>query len=177
MTTNVHIENCSVNILENSVNYSPPIFQESINFEEAESHCRWKTVLRSVLIKINVPKYEKCSFESIICDIYSLCEGVKGIGMLSVYDITSAICKYYKINIEKVYIIGNGPKRAVKILNIPTKHHKISNKIKIKYADIRDVIIAFDNNCYQLDEEYRTTTDGDKMETHICKWQKTQKHL
>ena len=29
----------------------------------------------------------------------------------------------------------------------------------------------------ELDEEYRTTTDGDKMETHICKWQKTQKHL
>ncbi len=182
MTTIVRIDNFSVNQLysvnqlENSGNYSPTIFYESINFEEALSHCRWKTVLRNVLteIKINISKYYNKTFEEIITLIYSICESVKGIGMLSVYDITSAICKYYKINIDKVYIIGNGPKRAVKILNIPTKHHIISNKIKIKYADIRDVRIAFDNNCYELDEEYRTTTDGDKLETHICKWQKTQ---
>jgi hypothetical protein len=87
-------------------------------FQEAIDHCRWKKALHSILNKINMVKYENKTFEQIMIEIYNICDNVKGVGMLTIYDITSAICRYYKINIDKVYIIGGGPKRAVKILKI-----------------------------------------------------------
>jgi hypothetical protein len=118
--------------------------------------------------------YENKTFEEIIFDIYGICDSVKGIGMLTIYDISSAICRYYKINIDKVYIIGNGPKRTVKLLNIKTKIHKISDRIKINYVDINDIVSAFDMNCYELDENIRTSKNGDILETYICNWQKTR---
>ena len=130
-------------------------------FQEAIGHCRWKTVLRNnVLNKINISSYENKTFEEIIIEIYSICVNVKGVGLLAVYDITAALCRHYEINISKVYIIGNGPKRAVKLLNIKTKTHKINNQIKIKYVDISDV----DKNI----------TNGDTLESYLCNWQKTQ---
>jgi hypothetical protein len=141
-------------------------------FQEAIDHCRWKKVLYLVLKKINILDYENKTFEEIIFEIYNICVHIKGIGMLTMYDITSSICRYYKINIDKVYIIGNGPKRAIKLLNIKTKTHKINNKIKIKFVDIIDVINAFDINGYALHETIRNTKNGDTLETYICNWQK-----
>jgi hypothetical protein len=142
-------------------------------FQEAMDHCRWKTALQSVLSKINIIDYENKTFEEIMFKVYNICNNVKGVGMLTIYDITSAICRYYKINIDKVYIIGNGPKRAVKILRIKTKNHKINDKTNLKYIDIIDVINAFDINNYELDENIRNTKNGDILETYICNWQKT----
>ena len=92
--------------------------------------------------------------------------------MLAIYDITSAICRYYKRNIDKVYIVGNGPKRAVNILNIKTKKYKINDKIKLNYVEIIDVIDAFDIHNYVLDKNIRNTKNGDILETYICNWQK-----
>lgn len=148
-------------------NHSTNIFQEAIN------HCRWKKALHSVLKNINIVNYENNTFEEIIFKIYNICHNVKGVGMLTIYDITSAICRYYNINIDKVYIIGNGPKRAVKILNIKIKKHKINN-INLNFVDIVDVINAFDINNYILDENIRNSKNGDILETYICNWQKTK---
>ena len=100
-----------------SCNISTNIFQEAIN------HCRWKKALYSILKKINIIDYENKTFEEIIIEIYNICDNVKGVGMLTIYDIKSTICRYYKINIDKVYIIGNGPKRAV----TPTKKKNETN--------------------------------------------------
>ena len=149
-------------------NYSTKIFQEAFD------HCRWKKVLHNVLKEINISSYENKTFEEIIVEMHSICSNVKGIGLLTMYDITSAICRHYKINIDKVYIIGNGPKRAIKLLNIKTKIHKINNKIKINYVDITDIIIAFDMSCHELDENIKNNKNGDILETYICNWQKTQ---
>jgi hypothetical protein len=149
-------------------NRTTNIFQEAIN------HCRWKKVLQSVLKEVNISKYENKTFEEIIIEIYNICDNIKGIGILTIYDITTAICRYYKINIDKVYIIGNGPKRAAKLLNIKNKIHKITDKIKIKYVDINEVINAFDINCYELHENIRNNKNGDILETYICNWQKTK---
>jgi len=151
-----------------SCNRSTNIFQEAID------HCRWKKVLYSVLNKINIVDYENKTFEEIIFEIYTICDNVKGVGMLTIYDITSAICRYYTINIDKVYIIGNGPKRALKKLNIITKTHKINDKIRLKFIELIDVINAFDINNYELDENIRNTKNGDIMETYMCNWQKTK---
>lgn len=132
-------------------------------FQEAIGHCRWKTVLRNnVLNKIIISRYENKTFEEIIVEIYSICVNVKGVGLLAVYDITAALCRHYEINIDKVYIIGNGPKRAVKLLNIKTKTHKINNQIKIKYVDIADVNTKLNKNI----------TNGDTLESYLCNWQK-----
>lgn len=151
-----------------SCNHSTNIFQEAIN------HCRWKKVLHSILEKINIVNYENKTFEEIIFEIYNICDNVKGVGILTIYDITSAICMYYKININKVYIIGNGPKRAVKLLNIKPKKHKINDKINLNFVDVIDIINAFDINNYILNENIRNSKNGDIFETYICNWQKNK---
>ena len=94
--------------------------------------------------------------------------------MLAIYDITSAICRHYKVNIDKVYIIGKGPKRAIKLLNVKTKVHKINEDIKIRYANITDIITAFDSNGFVLSEQVRNSQNGDILESYICNWQKTR---
>ena len=143
-------------------------------FQEAIDHCRWKTVLHNTLKTIDVNNFQNKTFEDIIIDIYNIYENVEGIGMLSIYDITSAICKYYKINIDKVFIIGNGPKRAIKLLNIKPKLYKIGDKIKINYVEIDDIINAFYKCNFELVEHMKICKNGDTFESFICNWQKNK---
>ena len=149
---------------------------ESYNniFQEAISHCRWKKVLHNILKDINISVYKNKTFEEIITEVYNICKNIDGIGMLAIYDITSAICRHYKVNIDKVYIIGKGPKRAIILLNVKTKVHKINEDIKIKYANITDIITAFDSNGFVLSEQVRNSQNGDILESYICNWQKTR---
>jgi hypothetical protein len=143
-------------------------------FQEAIDHCRWKKVLYFVLKRINIYDYENKTFEDIIIGIYDICKEQKGIGMLTIYDISAAICRFYKRNIDKVYIIGNGPKRAVQLLNLKPKTHKINHCITIKYVEIDDVVNGFDSKSFEFDTMIRNSTNGDIVETYICNWQKTQ---
>lgn len=143
-------------------------------FQEAISHCRWKHVLHNILQGIDISIYNNKTFEEIIIAIYNICKDVMGIGMLATYDITSAICRHYNINIDKVYIVGKGPKRAIKLLNVKTKIHKINDKIRIKYANITDIISAFDVNKFELNEQVRNSKNGDIFESYICNWQKSR---
>ncbi len=142
-------------------------------FQEAYSHCRWKSVLRQVLESLDVSQYRGQTFDQIFLCIYEICKDVKGVGMLSMYDITSAICRKYNTPIDKVYIIGGGPKRACRILNITVKTRRIG-AASLSYVEPTDVIAAFAAKEYNEDslncaEHY---IDGDYMETYICKWQK-----
>lgn len=143
-------------------------------FQEAISHCRWKKVLHNILKDINISVFKNKTFEEIMTSIYNTCKDVMGIGMLAIYDITAAICRHYNINIDKVYIVGNGPKRAINLLNIKTKTRKINDKIIIKYVDINDIINAFDANSFELNEQFRNSKNGDILESYICNWQKTR---
>lgn len=141
-------------------------------FQEAINHCRWKKALYSILQHIDVAKYEHQTFEEIMTDIYTICLTVRGIGLLTMYDITSAICRKHKIDINKVYIIGGGPKRAIQLLDIMPKIDKINNTIRLHYVDIKDIINAFDKKGFILDEYIRNCTNGDVFESYICNWQK-----
>lgn len=143
-------------------------------FHEAICHCRWKKILYKTLQQINISDYKNKTFDEIITDINNICDNINGIGMLTQYDISSAICRYYKVTINKVYIIGNGPKRAIKLLNLKTKIHNINNKIKLHYVDINQLMEAFEINGLCLDENIRNIVDGDLLETYICNWQKRQ---
>jgi hypothetical protein len=56
----------------------------------------------------------------------------------------SLISKIKKHDIDKVFIIGKGPQRAMELLNLSTKTHKI-NKIKLKNKILR--YNNFNSNC------------------------------
>ena len=90
--------------------------------------------------------------------------------MLSMYDISAGICRYYNINIDKVYIIGNGPKRAIKILDLKKKKHSIQNKLNLYYVEKKDIDKAFKKLKLKIPRYLKT---GDDYETYICTWQKT----
>ena len=136
---------------------------KTILYYEAISHCRHKTILKNFLkTKINIEKYKSSSFENIFLDVQSLIDTRGSIGSLSKYDIASDIYRYYGNMIDKVYIVGGGPKRAIKLLGLKTRTNPI---IKLKYVSINDIV-------QKLNLEQ--TTDGDLLESFICNWQKSQ---
>ena len=142
-------------------------------FQEAISHCRWKTVLHNFLTNCDINQFQNKSFDDIFVTIYNMCKNIKGLGVLTVYDITSATCRRYNIVIDKVFIIGSGPKRAIKLLHIKPTIYNVSKKINIYYVSISDVIMAFDKEGFKLENEIRCCTNGDIIETFICNWQKS----
>ena len=158
-----------------SFNYGSTSIKINI-FQEAMDHCRWKRQLDTVLLRPELhdnilQDYSGKSFEEILLTVYNICEKVKGVGMLTVYDIVAAICRFNNINIERVYIIGRGPVRAVRLLNIKLKTHKIE-KIALKYIEISEIIEAFDKLKLEIDTHVKQSSSGDEFETYICNWQK-----
>lgn len=123
-------------------------------FYEAYNHCRWKTVLQNFLVNLDISIYFGKTFEEIFSDNHNLCRNVKGLGMLATYDITASLSRYFRINI-------GGPKRAVKLRNLKTHSHKFNN-IRLVFVKIKDV----------MDEFNLQITNGDELETFLCKWQK-----
>ncbi len=96
-------------------------------------------------------------------------QGIKGIGSLGKYDIVSAICRYHHINIDYVYIVGGGPKKAISKLNLKTKTHKLSSSISLPYVTIDEVKKTF----LQRGQPLLESLNGDDYESHLCKWQKS----
>jgi len=148
-------------------------------FQEALDHCRWKTVLRNEVLshpdlqENKLHTFSDKSFDEILVIIHAICDNVKGIGMLSVYDITSAICRYNKINIDNVYIIGGGPKRAIQLLNITPKVRNIHH-IRLQYVEIKDILTAYTNKKYEIPVHIKQSMNGDDFESYICNWQKNK---
>jgi hypothetical protein len=146
-------------------------------FQEAIDHCRWSTVLRTQVLSVpelqeeNLKMYKHSSFEEIFTDVLRICKDVKGIGLLSVYDISADICRYNGKRIDRVYIIGNGPKRAVKLLNMSTKTQNIAG-VSLKYVSIADLVDAFTAKGFCMDASVSDSDNGDDYETYICNWQK-----
>ena len=146
-------------------------------YQEAIDHCRWKGILiRDVLSnptlqERNLHLFLNNTFEEILSIIKDICNKVRGIGKLAMYDITSAICRYNKINITNVYIIGGGPKRSVKLLKLKTKTQKIGDML-LKYVEICDLLNAFQEINHKLPPILQNSINGDEYETYICNWQK-----
>ena len=152
-----------------------PTFNEI--WRESISHCRWKTVLRTVLIKPELEidrlhRFAANSFSEILLYIHTICNGIKGIGKLTRYDITAAICRYNNINIDKCYIIGKGPARAILILNIKTKNHKIKGLASLKYIENYEILQSFQVRNYEIDPNIKNSNNGDDFESYLCNWQK-----
>ena len=94
--------------------------------------------------------------------------------MLTIYDITAGICRYYHLKIDKVYIVGNGPKRGIQILKLQPKVQKIG-KIRLRYVNMGDLLVSLDNCKANVNQKIRKSMDGDAMESYLCNWQKTIK--
>jgi len=94
-------------------------------------------------------------------------QGIKGIGLLAKYDIASAICRYHHINIDKIYIVGEGPKKALCKLKLTSKLHKFSS-ISLPYVTIDEV----KKSLQKLGQPLLDSSNGDDYESHLCKWQK-----
>jgi hypothetical protein len=152
---------------------------KKLTFQEAIDHCRWKSTLRNLILtrddlqEQNLHQFIGKSFYEIFLWVHNICDEVKGIGMLTIYDITSAICRYNKIIIEKVYIIGKGPKRAINLLNIKAKTQRIGG-FALKYVEIYEILNAFNENNYKINSQIKNSNNGDDFETYICNWQKNK---
>lgn len=146
-------------------------------FQEAIDHSRRKNTLRNEILTLpefqedKLHQYSHKTFEEIFSGVYKTCKPVYGIGMLTIYDISVAICKYNKINIERVYIIGNGPKRAITLLGIEPQIQKIGDTF-VRYVEIQEVLRAFREKDQPLSEWLSSSKSGDDLENYICAWQR-----
>ena len=78
-----------------------------------------------------------------------------------------------KIIIDKIYIIGRGPKRTISLLNIKTKTKNIEG-IVLKYVEIPEILKAFQEKNYEINLQIKNSNNGDDFETYICNWQKNK---
>jgi len=146
-------------------------------FQEAIDHSRRKNTLRNEILTLpefqedKLHQYSRMMFEEIFSGVYKTCKPVVGIGMLTVYDITVAICRYNKINIERVYIIGNGPKRAITLLGIEPRIQKMGDTL-LRYVEIHEILCAFREKDQPLSEWLSSSKSGDDFENYICAWQR-----
>ncbi len=99
------------------------------------------------------------TFEEVYQEVNRIFTNIHGIGTLATYDTSAAICKKFNIPINRVYIIGGGPRRAVQLLDIPTQ---IDTVLKIKYANREDVLKVFGKD----------NMSNDDLESNLCNWQK-----
>ena len=143
-------------------------------FEEAYSHTRRKEIMRNIIKNIHLSEYKNKTFEEILSEVSINYGHINGIGPLALYDITSGICKHHTINIDKVYIIGPGPIRAIKLLKVKTIKQKFAHST-LAYAEINDIIKAFDLHKVEVPVEMRHSKNGDAFESFLCRWQKTIK--
>ena len=132
---------------------SPEVF-----FREAIHHVRWKNTLIPHLEKIfnDLNIFSSCkTFEEVFKLVEKVFKPVYGIGKLATYDTSAAICRHFDIPIKKVYIIGNGPKEAIKQLNIRCFHDR---QLHVYYCERNDVLSVFGDQ----------TMSNDDLESNLC---------
>lgn len=145
-------------------------------FYEANAHCRWKSVLNDFLPSINIEKYKYYwYFEYILRDVIKETKNIHGLGPLTAYDISVGIANKHNIKIHQVYIIGNGPKRAIELLNLSSQLSKRNiGGHTFHFVTIQQVKNAFKKSKYTYNIEFiENTYNGDALESYLCNWQKS----
>jgi hypothetical protein len=139
-------------------------------FIEAINHARNKNSMRTFISSLDLPNLLQYTFLEAFQMISS--NKPKGIGLLGVYDIASAIARHNNEKLDKVYLVGNGPMRAAKLLSLVSKikHQKIGNYI-IPYLPVIDVI----SQLKERNITFEKGMDGDQLESFLCNLQKEMK--
>ena len=134
-------------------------------FHEAISHSRKGTELKELLAREfkDLRPYSGLYFYDIFQRVSTLCT----LGPLHVYDITAAICRCHRVHIDKIYIVGNGPKIAAGLLHLKTKAD-VKDK-RLRYIEMSDTIRALTKHNIPV----LHSTNGDDFESYLCKWQST----
>ena len=147
-------------------------------FNEALYHTRRKALLSTILplIRKNLLEgyYRDMTFEGVMKDVYTNhTQGVRGLGVLVMYDISAAIFRFQGRDVDRVYIIGGGPLLAKKKLSLPLTPHRVSRGLVVRYTDIPTTINALVEKGVVLDERIRNTRNGDVLESYLCNWQRS----
>jgi len=93
-----------------------------------------------------------------------------GIGKLLIYDIATQICRENGIYDERIYLFGNGPQNAAKLLNLPVESVMVKG-CSLRYTTIPHVLEAFDSIGHIVPETLRHSKNGDDYESYLCIWQ------
>jgi hypothetical protein len=139
-------------------------------FIEAINHARNKGLMRNFISSLDLPNLLQCTFLETFRTIST--SKPKGIGLLGVYDIASAIARHNNEKLDKVYLVGNGPMRAAQLLDLVSniKHHKIGDYI-IPYLPVNIVTTHLKEKNIVFEEGM----DGDQLESFLCNLQKDMK--
>ena len=148
-----------------SCSKSPSVFQEAINHSRAPQH-----LLLRMIDELNRSSYEGKTFEHVLTSVTQRTDGLQGFGPLTFYDIASGISRWNAIDIQRVYIMGPGPKNAAKLLNLRLKTFRVESRT-FKYAECKDVVDALQKRNVVVPDNI--LKNGDALETFLCKWQKT----
>jgi hypothetical protein len=128
-------------------------------FYEARSHCRHKTTLDFFLKTHfeNLEQFKNKSFQEIFLQVRDTNRSSGAIGSLTCYDIASDIFRFHGGTIDKVYIIGNGPKQTAKQYQLKTKKEKSTGLRYVEVSEVVSKLPIFQGIC-----------DGDILETCLC---------
>ena len=145
--------------------------KRTLKYKEGYDHCRWKKTFQKFIKTIKERDYTDFAFKDLFISLLKKSNNFYGVGLLSVYDVAADISKRKNIKIGKVFIIGGGPKRAVKLLNINLKKVRYDN-VLLNYTTKKDIISAFKKSRYNIDKNMLKNRDCDDFESYLCNWQK-----
>ena len=139
-------------------------------FAEAFGHKRrWGKELCAFLESLNGINFHGMGVAELYATLYSM--RPRGIGQLLVYDIAIQICRENGISEERVYLFGNGPRRAAALLHLPIETIRVKGCV-LMYTTIPHVLAAFDSIGHVVPSDLRNSNNGDHYESYLCLWQK-----
>lgn len=174
--TNINIHDC---LTESDIN---------IMFKDALKHNRrFQSSVYRICQNIKLNDYKNKTIDEVIDMINNKSKYYKGIGALSIYDISMSICRYYKLKLKKIYIIvqcktGNtkGPYNAIIELGLESelKFNRIigtREKLKLYTIEFDKVLERCSSDEFKELKKYIDEQDGDKCETFLCLWYNNHK--
>ena len=146
-------------------------------FSSAIAHSRRKTMLKELVKDIDFAAFTQTTFGEVYAEVDTRYGSTEGIGRLTVYDIAVAVCRNNGVPIQKVYLLGNGPRRAAKKLYLTpyhTKYETVKNGKRLPYIEVDEAIDALQVHGCKVDIGNESPHFvGDAVESFLCNWQKT----
>jgi hypothetical protein len=141
-----------------------------IFFRECILHSRHNKAIKELLKEI----FEKRNtFKNINTfeEMYLLCKklygSIKRVGPLCIYDITTQLCKYNNIIIDKIYLASNTTGPYVFAMKHKMKLHRCS-KLLLYYINCQDVIDIYGIDYIEKFTGKLNIFIGDQLETFCC---------
>ncbi len=150
---------------------------KSIIFREAYAHSRNHTLLRNVLNNLSLTDFKGKTFEEIVLLVNLRLYSVKGIGKLTRYDIIASIAKLFKVSVNHIYIVGNGPRAAIRHLKLTDKlKRETFGRYAFQYIEKEDLIDRMREKGYKTEaERFESIENLDTIESELCVFSRDHK--